>query len=57
MGKQTDKQIVEYNGIVCSANFHREFASDTDTALIISRLNHIKEDKQKLVNILKSIIE
>lgn len=57
MGKQTDKETVEYHGIVCSANFHREFASNTDIALIISRLNHIKEDKQKLVNILKSIIE
>lgn len=57
MARQMDKETEEYNGIVASANFHRDFSSNTDNAIIFSRLNHIKEDKQKLKNILQSIIE
>lgn len=57
LGRQTDNETIEFNGIVCSANFHRDFTVNADTALIISQLNHIKEDKQFLIKILQSIIE
>lgn len=57
LGRQTDKENIEFKGIVCSVNFHREFALNSDVALIIAQLNYIKEDKQQLINILQSIIK
>lgn len=55
LSKQNSSEPIEYKGILCSANFHREIPKDADTALIIAQLNHVRNDKQMLKEIASSL--
>ncbi len=59
LGYKFEENAVEYKGILCNANFHRQCQNDSDLPLLISRLNNsnLLEDKQKLASVLSGLIK
>lgn len=54
--RQNQQEKVILKGLVSNANFHRDFSQDLEIAIIISLLNHVKDDLSLLNEILDETI-